>query len=379
MIVRTALLVWIWAGVALADPAADQARTAIADLTVATAALDQAQSGGDRVKALTAAIRATEKGLAAIRESQRQAARRAQVLSDRLAARDAETAALLGTLQAFGRTDSPTVFLHPAGAQGTARAAMLLAEITPALNDQVARLRQDVTDLQDLRALQDVAAAQVQQGLSSLQTAREALNLAITERTDLPQRFRADPIREAILLSTAETLDGFASSLTQIVAEGSLRELPDPPRPSPGSLPLPVFGVLLHAAGEPDAAGITRPGVTLATRPDALVQSPVAATIRYAGPLLDMGQVIILEPYAGSLLILGGLAQSFAKAGQVIPAGDPVGLMGRRGERRDKSSTGGEEGGTVLSETLYIEVRENNTPVDPRKWFALDRTEQDRK
>ncbi|MEZ5674302.1 MAG: hypothetical protein R3D81_03325 [Thalassovita sp.] len=46
-------------------------------------------------------------------------------------------------------------------------------------------------------------------------------------------------------------------------------------------------------ADESDAAGIARPGVVLATRPRALVTTPTAATIRYLGPLLDYGNVMI--------------------------------------------------------------------------------------
>jgi septal ring factor EnvC (AmiA/AmiB activator) len=33
-------------------------------------------------------------------------------------------------------------------------------------------------------------------------------------------------------------------------------------------------------------------------------------------------------------------------------------------------SQAGEGAGTEASETLYIEVRENNAPVDPVAWFA---------
>ena len=53
---------------------------------------------------------------------------------------------------------------------------------------------------------------------------------------------------------------------------------------------------MLRGMNEADAAGIKRPGIILATRPGALVNAPTAATIRYVGPLLDYGNVMILEP-----------------------------------------------------------------------------------
>jgi septal ring factor EnvC (AmiA/AmiB activator) len=35
-------------------------------------------------------------------------------------------------------------------------------------------------------------------------------------------------------------------------------------------------------------------------------------------------------------------------------------------------STSGEGTGTDRTETLYIEVRERNEPVDPAQWFRID-------
>jgi septal ring factor EnvC (AmiA/AmiB activator) len=36
-------------------------------------------------------------------------------------------------------------------------------------------------------------------------------------------------------------------------------------------------------------------------------------------------------------------------------------------------STSGDDTGTDRSETLYIEVREGNSPVDPEMWFKTDK------
>jgi septal ring factor EnvC (AmiA/AmiB activator) len=138
---------------------------------------------------------------------------------------------------------------------------------------------------------------------------------------------------------------------------------------------LPVQGIVLHRAGEPDAAGITRDGIIVATRPRALVTTPVAATIRYRGPLLDLGNVVILEPQADMIFVFSGLEEVFGETGEVLPAGSPVGLMG--GEIPEIGailSLSSDDTGTGRSETLYIEVRQGGNPVDPEIWF---RTEKD--
>ncbi|NHX27580.1 peptidoglycan DD-metalloendopeptidase family protein, partial [Escherichia coli] len=141
---------------------------------------------------------------------------------------------------------------------------------------------------------------------------------------------------------------------------------------SKGALPLPVQGVVLRQFNETDAAGVRRPGLIIATPPLALVTTPSPATIRYLGPLLDYGNVIILEPASDSLLVLAGLEQVYGAVGEVLPAGAPVGLMGGADPNVAAFLNDTQQGGgATRPETLYIELRQNNTPVDPSAWFSL--------
>ncbi|MCB1363305.1 MAG: peptidoglycan DD-metalloendopeptidase family protein [Rhodobacteraceae bacterium] len=366
----------LWAGAAFGqqgDPA--QAALAAAEqLEQATLALQEAEGARDRVRALTETVRAFEAGLAAMRDGLRRVSIREAQLSRRLRAREDEIAGLLGVLQTIETSPPPVLLVHPAGPLGSARSAMMLAEVTPALAANADRLRQELDEVRTLRLLQQSAARTLEDGLRGIQKARAELSHAVAERTDLPRRFTEDPVRTAILISSTETLDGFASGLSEIaeggVEEGSQADI----SASKGRIALPVQGVLLRRAGEADAAGIRREGIILAARPRALVTSPTAATIRYRGPLLDLGNVVILEPQADILFVLSGLSEVYGEAGQVIPAGAPVGLMGGAApETGAILSPSGEESGSALSETLYIEVREGNRPVDPETWFRTDK------
>ena len=355
-----------------ADPAS-AARAAAERLNLAAQSLEKAQDARNRVKALTETVHAYEDGLLALREGLRRAAVREDALARELRSRDVEIAQLLGVLQSMGNTPSPVLLLHPSGPVGTARSGMILADVTPALNQRAAALRDQLEEVSILRALQQSAVDKLQDGLTCAQQARAALSQAISDRTDLPKRFTEDAIKTGVLIASTETLEGFASGLSQIAigeAEGSLPGIQD----RKGTLPLPVRGRILRRAGEPDAAGIVRPGIVMAARPHALVTTPAAATIRYRGPLLDYGNVIILEPEAGLLLVLAGLELVYGDIGEVLPGGSPVGVMG--GPTLDAGailSQTGDETGAEQSETLYIEVRERNTPVDPELWFKTDK------
>nr|WP_245216348.1 peptidase M23 [Sagittula salina] len=354
----------------MAQDAGADARRAAEDLEAASVLLDSAEDAADRVAALTDTIRAYEDGLAAMREGLRAAAIRETELTRKLQAQEQEISQLLGVLTAMSGRASPGALVHPQGPLGAARSGMLVAAVTPGLAQRAADLRADLEEVQALRKLQQNAAQRLAEGLQGVQQARTELSQAIADRTDLPQRFTEDPIRTAILISATETLQGFADGLSQIPAE---EDQGGPPMPDihalKGTLSLPVRGVVLRRAGDPDAAGVARPGIVLAARPGALVTTPTAATIRYNGPLLDYGLVTILEPSPDVLFVLAGLDVVYGQIGEVLPAGSPVGLM----PAPTNASTESEGGGAGRSETLYIEVREGDAPDDPLLWFATDK------
>lgn len=374
MSLRAALLcLCLGIGPALAqtpDPA-ETARAAAERLARATRGLDAAETSRDRVKALSETIRAYEDGLAAMREGLRRASIREQALSRELNARETEIARLTGVLLAIGDQRKPTLLLHPAGATGTARAGMILTDVTPALNARVAELKTKLEEVTTLRRLQDNARDTLQRGLEGVQDARSRLSQAVADRKTLPRRFTEDPVRTALLIASTETLEGFASGLSEIAVNEATGSLPDISHRK-GKLDLPVQGRLLRGFMGADAAGITRPGIIVATRPRALVTTPAAATIRYRGPLLDYGNVMILEPQSGVLFVVAGLDLVYGETGQVLPAGSPIGLMGGTDPEIGEILTqSGEGAGADRTETLYIEVREDNVPTDPSGWFSI--------
>ena len=89
-----------------------------------------------------------------------------------------------------------------------------------------------------------------------------------------------------LLIAATETLDGFAAVLSQISENAADLDLPAASNRK-GRLSLPVSGEILRRAGETDAAGVTRPGILIATRPRALVTTPAAATRRIAVAVLE--------------------------------------------------------------------------------------------
>jgi septal ring factor EnvC (AmiA/AmiB activator) len=314
----------------------------------------------------------------------------------------------------MGASPETALLLHPEGALATARAGMMLADLTPALEAETARLRAGLDALRDAEALQERGLAQLQEGLASVQEARAELAAAAANRSVLPRAYAEDPVATALLMASMTTLQDFAAGLDQTVAE-RLGQAPDASARK-GSLSLPVTGAVLRRPGEEAAGGVARPGVVIATEPRALVTVPVTSTLRFRGPLLDYGTVAILEPSPGTLIVMAGLAQVWGEAGEILPEGAPLGLMGGEAPPAEAALTGepppgteAAEGGATeagstrapvpeeadggneavpagdamvtdvsrtgsggRTETLYLEVREADGPVDPGTWFRLD-------
>ena len=363
----------LWAGGAQAQSETALAAEAAADrLEAASLLLDGASSASDQIAALTETVQAYEDGLTALLDGLRRAAIRQRALEGELAARSDEVARLLAVLMTMGRAPAPLLLLHPSGPAGTARSGMILADVTPALQVKVDELRLSLEELDQLQQVQDSAADTLRRGLDGAQQARTALSEAVSNRTDLPQRFTEDEVGTALLIASTETLDAFASGLDGNVSDAQDIPLPDA-RARMGQIPLPVQGDLLRGFNAADAAGVERPGIIIATRPRALVTAPFAATLRYRGPLLDYGNVMILEPAADVLVVFAGLAEVFGETGQVLPEGTPIGLMGGVAPEVDAILTETAQGsGAQRSETLYIEVRDGQSPVDPATWFAVE-------
>jgi len=356
------LALCLWGAAAAADPA-ERATQAARQMEAATEALRAATRRAERVDALGETVQAYEDGLAALRTGLRRARLRESELTARLDARSAELARLLAVLMGTERLDDAVTLVHPDGALAAARAAMALRDVTPALGAEVADLRAALQDIAALRRARQYGLLALEQGRDAAQDARVALSRAIAERGPLPKRMAEQPERMAALANSAQSLDAFARSLADSpVPQGdaALRGFRD----ARGTLALPVRGRVLRGFREPGADGIARPGLALATLPEALVTAPWAGTVRYAGPLAGRGSVAILEPAEDMLLVLVGLGALLVQTGAIVAQDTPLATM-------PPAPPDAQRGAGARVRTLYLELRQAGAPIDPAPWFDL--------
>lgn len=356
-----------------ADDAGADARAAAQGLRDAAGQLNEALSAEDQIAALTAMIRSYEQGLAALREGLRHAGAREAEIRAGFEAQRETLSRMLATMAVMERDPAVTLLLHPAGPEATARAGMVLADLAPALRGKADEMKHGLDEIAILRATEEAAANIVAQGLGEVQEARRLLATAMADRGDLPTRFLENPSELEALVQSADTLAAFAEGIAGLEADVG------PPlsdfEAAEGALPMPVVGSVLRGFDQADAAGVHRPGLVIATGPAALVTAPWTSSIRYRGPLLDHGNVMILEPAKGYLIVMAGLSRLFGEVGDVVIAGDPVGMMpgleapaAEFGADFVLSAAAG--GDAARMQTLYLELRKGKQALDPADWFA---------
>jgi septal ring factor EnvC (AmiA/AmiB activator) len=96
--------------------------------------------------------------------------------------------------------------------------------------------------------------------------------------------------------------------------------------------------------------------LTFAASAGARVVAPCGGRVVYSAPFRSYGLLLIVDCGGGYHFVLAGLDRLDAAAGQRLLAGEPVGVL---------ASTGGS------GASLYVELRRNGQPVDPRPWFAV--------
>lgn len=359
-----------WPGQSLASAGFDAIDRARSLLAQAEQALESARDRGARRAAIGLAVEAHEAALVALRSGLRSLASEDRDLVDALGDERERMAAILGALQSLARAPRSALFAHPKGALAAARTAAMIGEMTPRLQAEMAEIGRRLDALRSLRLGQEIARAEARGTLAALQALRAESNRL---RSDRAARRRSDrETREALALQAEEArarardLDQLAETLrASLTAQTAV-----PFSEQRGRLVPPVIGRVSGRFGGVDPWGRTGQGLSFTAPAYAEVRAPAAGTVRYAGPLIDYGEVVILEPEGEWLIVLAGLANIDRRVGETVLAGERIGDLG--GPLPSSEEFLLEASGSVPkidTSDLYVELRRAGTALDPAPWF----------
>jgi len=369
-LICTLLLCLSFSSTAKAADVVETAQNAAQIVASARQQLSSARTSKAQIKALTEAIRAYEVALVAMQGGLRELRRATVKAQTRYTDQKSQVEKALVALQAMGKSSPAKRVWHPAGALASIRAGMILSDMVPVMSSQADSLRAELSALSTLIALQESAESDIKAAHVDLRIARDDLQRAIVVKTATAPPPEDRVRRLDLLARSVVTLEEMAEGLgaippADLVASGGDPEI--------GTLRWPVAGEVLRKFEEPDATGIARPGMVLTASPKTLVVAPTRGEVSYAGQFQGLGRVVVLELSENYILLMVGLGQTLVVTGDIVEKGAPIGLLSGSDTSDEEFLINMSEGtGAFLTETLYIELRENGIAINPADWFKSD-------
>jgi septal ring factor EnvC (AmiA/AmiB activator) len=379
--------------IALTEGRQEELRAEIAALDKDDATLNETLVGtGRRVQALEGEIDGTEQRMRALTNNE--AAIRAS-----LAERRGVLAEVLAALQRMGHRPPPAILVRPEDALASVRSAILLGAVVPNLRGAADKLTADLRQLIALRAeirrerdrLKADATALAEDRIrirllmeeKRQQRLASAEALAEEEKRSEALADQATSLRDLITLMEKESASAARAKLEAEKAALANERAPGGERPTSlgsagrlapavsfadarGLLPQPVNGRRIKGFGEEDELGVKAQGISLATRPNAQVNSPADGWVVYAGPFRSYGQLLIINAGSGYHVLLAGMERIDVQLGQFVLAGEPVAEMST-----PQLASAGAEAMGASQPVLYIEFRKDGTSIDPAPWWAV--------
>ena len=290
----------------------------------------------------------------------------------------------LSALQNLALKPTEALFVQPLTPVEIIRSAMLLREAVPYLQENAARIREDLEKIEAQKNLVEKQVARIIRQKKILEKEHEQMKALVQRKSKIRN---AVEIKSVKAKKKVEQLASQANDLRDLLnklekqrqeklrrqeeerrrlaelkaaearrAAEETKKLEEKQRAdlikfkpevinevgenfvkAKGHLLRPARGPVVTAYGEQMSKGVTSKGIIIKTRSQAQVISPYDGTVIFAGPFRGYGNLIIIEHGQGYLSLL---------------AGEPVGQMPESGDAR-----------------LYVELRKDNHPVNPLTWI----------
>jgi septal ring factor EnvC (AmiA/AmiB activator) len=315
------------------------------------------------VQELEAAYEMSQEELARLSEKER------ALLADLNRDRD-RVAHLLAVLQRLYSDRPPALALRPDDSLAAARGTMQLGVMLPPVYEQVAELDRSLKTLTATQQALKTKASDAQREAAELTSSRAELDqlLQLRNRETAVAETRLAEVRtvtEAVAhetqtlktlidrIATLRAGAGASRGMTVVTARnsnaGALQR---------GSLRVPVVGPAEPGdpAGPGRTPGVNSPqGLWFSARGQAQAVAPGDSEVVFAGSYQNLGLVLILEILGGYHLTLAGLGRIDVHIGDLVLAGEPVGVLPNGNAAR-----------------LYMELRRNGQTVDLAPWMSAE-------
>ena len=275
----------------------------------------------------------------------------------------------LSALQNLALKPTEALFVQPLTPVEIIRSAMLLREAVPYLQENAARIREDLEKIEAQKNLVEKQVARIIRQKKILEKEHEQMKALVQRKSKIRN---AVEIKSVKAKKKVEQLASQANDLRDLLnklekqrqeklrrqeeerrrlaelkaaearrAAEETKKLEEKQRAdlikfkpevinevgenfvkAKGHLLRPARGPVVTAYGEQMSKGVTSKGIIIKTRSQAQVISPYDGTVIFAGPFRGYGNLIIIEHGQGYLSLLAGLEEVDCELGQMLLAGE---------------------------------------------------------
>lgn len=309
-------------------------------------------------------------------------------IENKLRSQDQNMVKMISALQSLSLKPTEALFVQPLSPVDIVRSALLLRETVPYLEEQAEIIKQE---LEELKVKRDAVRQQVEK-IVARQRQLERQHAQMKSLAAAKTKYRAKVSKESEetqktikkLGSQAQDLKDLLAKLEKDKAEKRQRMAEEAKKKimslqkseqaqtadliksdhdiinetglnfikAKGTLSYPAMGKIVTRYGEEVSKGVSSKGITINTRDQAQVTAPFDGSVLFAGPFRGYGNLIIIDHGRGYTSLLAGLSEIDCEVGQMLLAGEPVGIMPSDGQAR-----------------LYMEIRKDNHPINPESWL----------
>ncbi len=301
----------------------------------------------------TEALRGKQDEQEALKERLRDLERDINKREEALSGAQSQLGSMAEALLRFSRQPPEVYLLNEPLTEDNWHRSRLLAALLPRLERQTAALSRELDELEKIRQEAADQRKLVTGAQLSLAAQRNSLDQLVKTRQRLLEKTVAE---KAMVAQQMESLAEEAKDLRQLMEKVSHSAvLPKNVKPPPlgRELKTPVNGRLVKGYGTKDEFGVTSQGVTLKASAGSLVIAPQGGRVAFAGTFRGYGQIVILQHGEGYHSFLAGFGRIDANVGQIVAAGEPLGVLPDKGDSLQE---------------LYFEWRHNGEPVNPSLW-----------
>ena len=373
------ITLFLWFFPAYATPVDDLASTnkEIKAVTAQNAKLDaeekklkaRAKELAEKMVKTAEALQASEAELSALEEKTRILNAQIAEKTASLAERKKNMAVMVQAVAKLAQTPEEAIILMPGDMMNNMKASRALKMTTESIKKEAQSIRAQMLELAELKAKVEENRQDAMKRKDDLDEQRKLLKIQIAEHNALQQKLnveqKAAKEKAQNLARKAIDLKDLIASLerekAQVAKEQELEADDNKPsgdkgklrsfRMAKGKIRVPAAGKLIKKFGV-EETNETSKGITITTRANAQVTAPYDAEVEFTGPFMDYGRMVILRHSDGFHTLLAGMAKIDASVGDFLVEGEPLGSMGEL-EQNDH---------------LYMELRENNQPINPANW-----------